>query len=81
MTITMTTCSLTRWMSLVGLVTCATVGAAEPIQRDQTESANTCSVRVADSRVTLESPAFTFTLDTSEGLRAVSWGNRLTGAR
>ena len=32
-----------------------------------------------DGRVTLESPAFAFTLDVTDGLRAVAWTNRLTG--
>lgn len=31
------------------------------------------------NRVVLASPAFTFTLDTAAGLRAVAWENRLTG--
>jgi hypothetical protein len=29
--------------------------------------------------MTMESPAFAFTLDTADGLRAVAWTNRLTG--
>jgi hypothetical protein len=75
----MTTCPLVRWISLVGLVIGPIIGAAAPIRQDQTGSANTCSTRIADERVTLESPAFTFALDTSDGLSAVSWENRLTG--
>ena len=31
--------------------------------------------------MTLESPAFAFTLDTADGLRAVSWENKLTGRK
>jgi hypothetical protein len=38
-----------------------------------------CSTRIDGGRVTLESPAFAFTLDTGDGLRAVAWDNRLTG--
>jgi hypothetical protein len=34
---------------------------------------------MAGRRLTLLSPAFAFTLDASDGLRAVSWENRLTG--
>jgi hypothetical protein len=41
--------------------------------------ANTCSLSVAAKRLTLSSPAFAFTLDTANGLRAVAWENRLTG--
>ncbi len=33
------------------------------------------------TRVTLQSPGFTFTLDTTDVLRAVSWQNRLTGRK
>jgi hypothetical protein len=36
-------------------------------------------VRIDSGRVTLESPAFAFTLDANDGLRAVVWENRLTG--
>jgi hypothetical protein len=42
-------------------------------------SNTTCSVTVSGSRITLSSPAFAFALDTADGLRAVSWENRLTG--
>ncbi|MBT3291330.1 MAG: hypothetical protein HN380_28560, partial [Victivallales bacterium] len=42
-------------------------------------SSTTCSVTVSGSRITLSSPAFAFALDTADGLRAVSWENRLTG--
>jgi len=38
-----------------------------------------CSIENSTRCVTLESPAFTFTLDTTDGLRAVAWTNRLTG--
>ena len=57
------------------------VVAAEPVGPSQPASANTCSARVAGKQVTLESPAFVFVLDTSDGLRAVSWENRLTGRK
>ncbi|MCU0873483.1 MAG: hypothetical protein MUE50_14170, partial [Pirellulaceae bacterium] len=40
-----------------------------------------CSVTASGTRATLQSPAFTFTLDTAEGLRAVSWENKLTGRK
>ncbi len=36
-------------------------------------------MRIDSGRVTLESPAFAFTLDANDGLRAVVWENRLTG--
>ena len=42
-------------------------------------STTTCSVTVSGRRITLSSPAFSFVLDTAEGLRAASWENRLTG--
>ncbi|MBM4089488.1 MAG: hypothetical protein FJ276_08675, partial [Planctomycetes bacterium] len=61
------------------LVTGAIAGAAEPMKADSALSADTCSVLVAGRRLTLASPAFAFTLDTSDGLQAVSWENRLTG--
>ncbi|MDA1088475.1 MAG: hypothetical protein O2901_15865 [Verrucomicrobia bacterium] len=35
--------------------------------------------RIAAGRVTLESPAFAFTLDVNDSLCAVAWENRLTG--
>jgi hypothetical protein len=38
-----------------------------------------CSVTVSGNQVTLSAPAFVFVLDTADGLRAVSWENRLTG--
>jgi len=44
-------------------------------------SGRDCSVTAAGKRVTLESSVFAFTLDTSDGLRAVSWENRLTGRK
>ncbi len=37
------------------------------------------TVRRSVTRVELMSPAFAFTLDTADGLRAVAWENRLTG--
>ena len=37
------------------------------------------AIRIEGQRVVLASPAFAFTLDTADGLRAVSWENRLTG--
>lgn len=51
-------------------------GAAEP---KEPMSITVGSVVVAGSRVSLQAPAFVFVLDTAEGLRAVSWENRLTG--
>jgi len=38
-----------------------------------------CSVNIAGPRVTLRGPAFSFVLDTSSSLRAVTWKNRLSG--
>ena len=46
--------------------------AAEPINGAE-PSANACSITVAGQQVTLQSPAFAFTLDTADGLRAISW--------
>jgi hypothetical protein len=40
-----------------------------------------CAITVVGQRVVLESPALAFTLDTADGLRAVSWENRLTGRK
>jgi len=42
-------------------------------------AAPSCSTRIHGGRVTLESPAFGFTLDAGDGLRTVAWENRLTG--
>ncbi|MBT3375473.1 MAG: hypothetical protein HN742_11380 [Lentisphaerae bacterium] len=42
-------------------------------------SATSCAVAVSEGRVALTSPTFSLVLDTSEGLRAVSWENRQTG--
>jgi hypothetical protein len=39
----------------------------------------TSLIRVDRHRVRLTAPAFVFTLDIVDGLRAVSWENRLTG--
>ncbi len=75
----MTTCPFGQWMPLVSLVIGTTVAAGEPVRHEQPAPANTCAARITDKLVTLESPAFLFTLDTSDGLRAVSWENRLTG--
>ena len=75
----MTVSHLARSAFVFGLVTGAVAGAAEPMKADSALSANTCSVSVAGQRLTLASPAFAFMLDTSDGLRAVSWENRLTG--
>src|ERR1043166_3276465 len=47
-------------------------GQATPVQTD-------CAVKQHGTRVELQSPAFTFVLDTSEGLRIRAWKNRLTG--
>ena len=38
-----------------------------------------CRIVCDGTLVALESPAFAFTLDTADGLRAVSWTNRRTG--
>jgi hypothetical protein len=54
--------------------------AAEPIKGAE-PSANACSITVAGQQVTLQSPAFAFTLDTADGLRAISWENKLTGRK
>ena len=40
-----------------------------------------CRVVQQEKRVELCSPFFAFRLDTSDGLRAVSWENRLTGRK
>jgi hypothetical protein len=58
---------------LTALVLCVShhLSAAEP-------SVTTCSSRIEGKQVTFESPAFAFTLDTADGLRAVSWENKLT---
>lgn len=58
-----------------------TVFAGEPAHGERPVSAGTCSTLVADQRMKLVSPAFTFTLDVADGLRAVSWENRLTGRK
>ncbi|GMW02391.1 MAG: hypothetical protein AMXMBFR84_35270 [Candidatus Hydrogenedentota bacterium] len=69
----MTTPSFVPWLSMICIVSGDFVFAAEPI--------NTCSTTVTDTRVTLESPAFSFGLDTSDGLRAMVWENRITGRK
>jgi len=38
-----------------------------------------CRAHVEGSAIRLETPAYQFELDTADGLRAVSWENRLTG--
>lgn len=43
------------------------------------EESKSSSVVVQEKTVTLRSPSFEFTLSTADGLRAVSWKNRLTG--
>ncbi|MCX6910554.1 MAG: hypothetical protein NTY01_21270 [Verrucomicrobia bacterium] len=58
------------------LVPLAALRAAEPTKPRVEES---CLAVADGARLTLRSPAFAFTLDTADGLRAVSWGNRLTG--
>jgi len=74
----MMTCPLARLGVLFGLMTGTMAVAAEPARRDQPAATSGCFVRVAGERVTLESPAFALALDTADGLRAVSWENRLT---
>jgi hypothetical protein len=43
------------------------------------DAAAVCRIQREGTVVALEAPAFVFRLDTAEGLRAVSWENRLTG--
>ena len=61
-----TVCCLTSLLALAGAPT------------EEPRGERPCFVTAAGKQVTLQSPAFSFTLDTSDGLRAVSWGNRLT---
>lgn len=67
--------------TFLGITLCclATLVAVSNTLAQEITTEKRCSVVTSGSRVTLQSPAFTFTLDTSDGLRAVSWQNRLTG--
>jgi len=53
--------------------------AVESCAQEEPMADRICFVAVVGSRVALSSPAFAFVLDTADGLRAVSWENRLTG--
>jgi hypothetical protein len=55
-----------------------TPGADKPQPTSSQESAG-CRVTRRGGKVELQSPAFTFTLDTADGLRARRWKNHLTG--
>lgn len=70
---------LARVAFVFGLVIGTVSAVAELASAEPASSAGGCSISVDGQRFTLASPAFAFTLDTSDGLRAVSWENRLTG--
>ncbi|NUQ65682.1 MAG: hypothetical protein HUU20_24695 [Pirellulales bacterium] len=67
-----------RLLLRIGLAAGVSLAIACPIGANQ-PPADPCSATVVGNRVVLESPAFRFTLDATDGLRAVSWENRLTG--
>ncbi|MHB8953218.1 MAG: hypothetical protein ACYC4U_09640 [Pirellulaceae bacterium] len=75
----MTARPLAQFAFSSGLLFGTLLVAAEPTRQDQAALESRCCTKIVGTQVTLESPAFAFTLETSDGLRAVAWMNRLTG--
>ncbi len=69
----MKTRPITAILGVISILLLPNVQAQEPAKEQP------CSVLVVGKQITLQSPAFAFTIDTSDGLRGVSWQNRLTG--
>ncbi len=55
--------------------------AAEKRETNNAMLTNPCHVEVVGNRFSLTSPYFVFTLDSTDGLTAVTWENRLTGRK
>lgn len=70
---------LTPTLLICALASPLTAPAVENRDASTPKLANPCRVDVVGNRFSLTSPSFVFTLDSTDGLAAVTWENRLTG--